>query len=247
MQLSGKTALVTGGGTGIGRETALRLAENGADVIVNYSRSEAEAHETAQEIEALGRRSAAIRADVSVHSETTGLIHETVERLGGLDILVNNAAWTAFIDFKNLDEVTDEIWNRTMAVNVKGPFNLIRAAAPYLQRSGEGVVVNVSSMAATLARGSSIPYCASKAALNVVTRAMARVLAPKVRVNSVAPGVVDTRWVADQKAFVRGAQMQTPMRRIATPRDIAEVILSLVVNQRFVTGQIIPVDGGLSA
>ena len=240
-------ALVTGGGTGIGRATALKLAERGADVAVNYSRSEAEARETVAEIEKLGRRALAVRADVAVLDDVTAMVARTVQELGRLDVLVNNAGWTAFIDFKNLDELTDDVWDRTMAVNVKGPFFCARAAAPHMKQAGDGVIVNVSSMAGTLGRGSSIAYCASKAALNILTRTLSRVLAPEVRVNSVAPGVVTTRWVADQKAFVRGAQMQTPLRRVATAEDVAQVIVALIENADFVTGQIVPVDGGLSA
>jgi 3-oxoacyl-[acyl-carrier protein] reductase len=115
-----------------------------------------------------------------------------------------------------------------------------------MRRAGAGAVVNVSSMAGRLARGSSIPYCASKAALDIVTRSMARVLAPVIRVNGVAPGVVKTRWVEKQPAFVRAAQMQTPMRRVAQPEDVAQVIVALIADNDFVTGQTVPVDGGLS-
>jgi 3-oxoacyl-[acyl-carrier protein] reductase len=240
-------ALITGGGTGIGRATALLLAQRGADVAVNYSRSEAEAEAVAQEIRDLGRRAIKVRADVGQVEQVNRMVEEVAGQLGRLDILINNAAWTAFIDFKNLNDVTDEVWNRTLAVNLKGPFNCIRAAAPHMQKAGAGVVVNVSSLAGTIGRGSSIPYCASKAGLDIVTRALARVLAPTIRVNAVAPGVVKTRWVAEQPGFVRGAQMQTPMRRVAAAEDVAAVIASLVSDNDFVTGQTLPVDGGLSA
>jgi len=245
MDPAGKVALVTGGGTGIGRATALLLAQRGADVAVNYSRSEKEARETAEAIRKLGRKAIAVRADVSKLAEVEAMMEETVRQLDRLDILVNNAGWTAFIDFKDLDSVTDEVWDRTLGVNAKGPFYCTRAAARHMKDGG--AVVNVSTLAAVSARGSSIPYCASKAAMNIVTRAMARVLAPAIRVNAVAPGVVTTRWIEGQKAFLRGAQMQTPMRRVATPEDVAQVIVGLIADTDFVTGQIVAVDGGISA
>jgi 3-oxoacyl-[acyl-carrier protein] reductase len=246
MEIGGKVALVTGGGTGIGRATALLLAARGVDVAVNYSRSKDDAEATAAEVRKLGRRALALRADVARDDEVRRMVADTVRELGALHILVNNAGWTEFVDFKDLDKLNDDVWDRTLAVNVKGPFYCIRAAAPHMQAAG-GVVVNVSSLAGSIGRGSSIPYCASKAGLNLLTRMMARLLAPAVRVNAVAPGVVTTRWVANQTAFVRGAQMQTPMRRVAGPEDVAQAILALIESNDFVTGQILPVDGGLSA
>ncbi len=247
MEIGGTVALVTGGGTGIGRATALRLAARGADVAVNYSRSKDEAEATAEEVRRLGRRAMALCADVARDDEVRRMVEEAVGGLGPLRILVNNAGWTEFVDFKDLDKLDDAVWDRTMAVNVKGPFYCIRAAAPHMQAAGGGVVINVSSLAGSIGRGSSIPYCASKAALNLLTRMTARVLAPAVRVNAVAPGVVTTRWVERQTAFVRGAQMQTPLRRVAAPEDVAQAIVALIESNDFVTGQVLPVDGGLSA
>jgi len=245
MDLAGKAALVTGGGTGIGRATTLLLAGRGVDVAINYSKSEKEANETAEAVRQLGRKAVAIKADVAQLDQVENLVSESVKALGRLDILINNAGWTEFIDFKNLDDVTDEVWDRTIGINAKGPFFCTRAAARHMKEGG--VVVNVSSMAATMARGSSIPYCASKAALNIVTRAMARVLAPSIRVNAVAPGAVTTRWMDNRAAFVRAAEMQTPMRRVATAEDVAQVILALIADSDFVNGQILGVDGGIGA
>ena len=247
MDPNGKVALITGGGTGIGRATALLLAERGADIVVNYSRSAAEAEATVHEIEKLGRRAIRVRADVADDNAVRAMVREIVEKLGRLDILINSAGFTEYIPFNDLERITGESWNRTMAVNVQGPFQCIRAAEPHMREAGSGEVVNVSSLAGILARGSSIPYCASKAALDVLTRAMARVLAPVIRVNAVAPGVVKTRWVDGQDAFVRSAQMQTPMRRVAEAEDVAQAILSLITGSDFVTGQILRVDGGLGA
>jgi len=242
-----KAALVTGGGTGIGRATALALARAGADVAVNYFRSKDAAEAVAAEIVAMGRRAVAVQADVSDDAQVRRMIADTLDALGRLDILVNNAGYTDHIPMKEFDAVSDETWRRTMAVNVQGPFHCIRAAAPHMRSAGAGEIVNVSSLAGIVAGGSSLPYCASKAALNIVTRAVAKALAPAIRVNAVAPGVVKTRWVEGRTAFVRSAQMQTPMRRIAEPEEIADVIVSLIAGSDFVTGQVIPVDGGLSA
>lgn len=247
MDLQGKAALVTGGGTGIGRAIALLLARHGAGVAVNYSRSEAEAQNTVEEIGKLGGRAIKVRADVADNAAVTAMVDAVVREFGRLDILINNAGWARFTEFKDLDAVDDEEWDRTLGVNVKGPFFCARAAAAPMRQAGAGVVVNVSSIAGLLARGGSIPYVVSKAALNTLTRALARTLAPAIRVNAVAPGVVDTRWVEGQDAFVRGAQLQTPMRRIATPEDVAQVVLSLLVSNDFVTGQILAVDGGMTA
>ena len=247
MDPHGKVALVTGGGTGIGRATVLMLAERGASVAVNYSRSEVEARSTVEAVESLGSRAMRVRADVADDGAVRRMVEEVVAKFGRLDILVNNAGFTKYVDFMDLEGVGDEAWDRTLAVNVKGPFQCARAAAPRMQEAGGGVIINVSSLAAELGRGSSIPYCASKAALNSVTRTLARVLAPTIRVNAVAPGVVDTRWVEGARAFVRGARMRTPMRRIASAEDVAQVICSLITGADFVTGQIVTVDGGLSA
>lgn len=245
MELNGKVALITGGGTGIGRATALLLARRGADIVVNYSRSEKEAEATAEEIRALGRKALVLKASVSHVDQVEKMMQQAVQQMGRLDILVNNAGWTAFVDFKDMESLTDEVWDRTFGVNAKGPFFCIRAAARVMNKPG--AIVNVSSRAGEIARGSSIAYCASKAALNIITRATARVLAPDIRVNAVAPGVVKTRWVADQKAFVRGAEIQTPMRRVAEPEDVAQMIVSLIADTDFVTGQTVAVDGGIGA
>jgi 3-oxoacyl-[acyl-carrier protein] reductase len=247
MNPKGKVALITGGGTGIGRATALMLAKRGVDVAINYSRSEAEALETVEEVCKLGSRAIAIQADVSDDAQVRAMVSNVVGQLGRLDILVNNAGYTKQIDFRDLDSADDEAWDRTFAVNVKGTFYCIRAALPHMEAAEEGVIINVSSLAAIMGQGSSLPYSISKAAINRMTKGLTRVLAPNIRINAVAPGVVDTRWVADMKAFVRSSQMQTPMRRVATPDDVAEVIVALVADMGFVTGQIIPIDGGLSA
>jgi 3-oxoacyl-[acyl-carrier protein] reductase len=248
MDLIGKAALVTGGGVGTGRAIALALAERGCHVAVNYSRSRAEAEATAAEIRgALGARAFAVEADVSDDAAVRAMIARTVGELGRLDVLVNNAAVTSFIAHADLEGVTDEVWDRILGVNLKGSFQVVRAAAPALKES-RGVVVNVSSIAGIAGVGSSIPYCASKAALNIMTVALARALAPEIRVNAVAPGFIDTRWWKDREGYDMVKNFSTeksPLKRICQPEDIATLVLGLI-DSELVTGQVVVIDGGMT-
>ena len=241
-RLDGKVALVTGGGTGIGRATSLLLASEGADVAVNYSRSRTEAEGTAAEIRAAGRNSIAIRADVAVESVVREMVDRVAEELGRLDILVNNAGTTVFVPLADLEALTDEAWDPVFDVNVKGAFYCARAALSRMPETG-GQIVNVASIAGTTGQGSSIAYCASKAAMISLTKSLAISQAPRIRVNAVAPGVVNTRWVKGWDEFVRANRESTPLKRVAEPEDIANAILSLIINE-YVTGQVMVVDGG---
>ena len=251
MQLSGKTAIVTGSAVGVGRATALELAKRGANVVVNYSRSEGEAKETVAEVERLGARALLVRADVSRDAEVREMAKRALDTFGSIDVLVNNAGTTAFVDFADLEAMTEEHWDRLLAVNLKGPFFCSRAVAGPMKQAGAGAIVNVASIAGVRAIGSSIAYAASKAGLINLTIALARALAPHVRVNSVAPGFIDTRWLRQglgefyEPARARTAE-QTPLGRVATPEDVAEVVLSLIESADFVTGQNIVIDGGNS-
>ncbi len=251
MELKGKSAIVTGSAVGVGRATALALARRGANVVVNYSRSEAEAKETAAEVERLGARALLVRADVSRDAEVRSMVARAVEAFGTLDVLVNNAATTVFVSFAELEQLTEEHWDRLLAVNLKGPFFCARAAAPHLKASGAGAIVNVASVAGIRAVGSSIAYAASKAGLVNLTVALARVLAPEVRVNCVAPGFIDTRWLRDGlgplfEPLRQATAQQTPLGRVSMAEDIAQVILGLIESADFVTGQTVVVDGGNS-
>src|SRR5262249_19900059 len=163
--------------------------------------------------------------------------------LGGLDVLVNNAGTTRFIDHTNLDALTGEVWDEILGVNLKGTFFCCRAALPLLQERG-GSIVNVTSVAGLQGHGSSIPYAASKAALNCLTKSLARAFAPKVRVNAVAPGPVLTRWLADHMDHVEKSMAVPPMRRAANPNDIADAVVFLAIGTSLVTGQVMVVDGG---
>lgn len=249
MQLSGKNAIVTGSAVGVGRATALELAKRGANVVVNYSRSEDEAKETVAEVERLGAKALLVCADVSRDSEVRAMVERAVDAFGSIHVLVNNAGTTAFVNFADLEGMTEELWDRILAVNLKGPFFCSRAAAGPLKETGEGTIVNIASVAGTRAIGSSIAYAASKAGLINLTVALARVLAPEVRVNCVAPGFIDSRWLRQGlgAAFDPVKQQtaaQTPLGRVSTPEDIAQVVLSLIEGADFVTGQTVTVDGG---
>lgn len=252
MDLGGRVAIVTGGGTGIGRAVSLRLARSGARaVMVNYSRSAKDAESTAQELRALGVEAAAHQADVADADAVKRMVATCVERFGALDLLVNNAGTTRFIPFADLDALTDEVWDEILGVNLKGTFYCCRAAAPEL-RKGRGAIVNVASIAAHRASGSSIAYGVSKAGIVQLTRALARSLAPDVRVNSVSPGLVSTRWfrsrfgedaaAAQEESFLK----TTPLERIASPEDVAQAVVALLEND-VITGQDLVVDGGKNA
>ena len=249
MELAGRVAIVTGGGTGIGRATSLRLAKSGVKaVLINYSHSADGAESTAKEVKALGADAVPHRADVADEAQVKTMISSTVDRYGRLDVLVNNAGRTHFIPHPDLDALTDEVWNDILSVNLKGTFFCCRAAATELKKAG-GAIVNLASVAAHRASGSSIAYAVSKAAVVQLTRALALALAPDVRVNSVSPGLVSTRWfsrefgddaaAAQEETFAKA----TPLRKIATPDDVARAVIALLEND-LVTGQDLVIDGG---
>lgn len=250
MQLEGKAAIVTGSATGVGRETALALARLGCHVLINYSRSRDEAEATCAEVAQRGVRTLAFQADVARDADCRAMVDAALGAFGRLDVLVNNAGTTTFIDHADLDAVGDADWQRIMAVNVQGPFQCTRAARRALADDGGGTIVNVSSVAGLRAIGSSIPYCASKAALNNLTLSLARALAPHIRVNAVAPGFITGRWLetglgpAYETVKQRNLR-RAPLGRVCDPKDVADAILSLITGSDLVTGQIVAVDGGL--
>jgi NAD(P)-dependent dehydrogenase (short-subunit alcohol dehydrogenase family) len=232
-------ALVTGSSSGIGAAVARRLGADGYTVVVN-SRSSVEAGE-AVATEVGGHY---VQADVADETQARQLVERVVQQHGGLDVLINNAGTTEVIRHSDLKAATPEIWRRLYDVNVVAPFVLVTAAEEALRKAAPGCVVNVSSLAGVRPTGSSIPYASSKAAFNHQTRLLAKALGPDIRVNAVAPGLVDTPWTEDWtdiRAFVQGA---APLRRSATPEDVAEVVMGLV-RSTYVTGQVVVVDGGL--
>ena len=242
-QLKRKVALVTGGGTGIGRAISIALAALSIDVAVNYSRSQQEALDTVAAIEKNGGKAVVVQANVAKDAEVRTMVQTVVEQFGQLDYLVNCAGTTVYVDMPDLEGLKPEYWDEIMDVNVKGLFSVCRAAAPHLKKT-HGSIVNITSVAGDTGMGSSIAYAASKAAAISVTKSLARVLAPEVRVNSVAPGIVLTRWVEGREAHVKKLGEHTPLGRCCSAEDVADVAVPLLVNAAMMTGQTVVVDGG---
>ena len=243
MDINGKTAIITGGGTGIGRAISLKLAKEGANIVINYSRSSTEAENTLKEIQSLGGNGIVIQADVSKKEQVERMYHEVISHYGGADIVVNNAGTTNFVPLDDLDGLLEEHWDNVFNVNVKGVFFVNRVFAKELRKS-KGCIVNITSIAGFNGTGSSMAYAASKAAGISITKSFARVLAPEVRVNSIAPGIVKTRWVEGQDEHIRKHGDNTPLGRVATPEDVADMTWAVISGGDFVTGQTIVVDGG---
>ena len=234
-----RVVLVTGSTSGIGEETALRFAALGDHVIFNSVRSVAEGEALSQKAPG----SFYIQGDISNDADCERMIAMVLERYGRLDVLVNNAGATKVIAHADINAATLDVWRDIFEVNVFGTWNISVHAMPALKESN-GVIVNVSSIAGVRQTGSSIPYAASKAALNHMTALLAKVVGPEVRVNAVAPGLIDTPWTADWDAIRGVVSAMAPLKRSGTPADVADVILSLA-STPYVTGQVLVVDGGL--
>jgi 3-oxoacyl-[acyl-carrier protein] reductase len=250
MRLSGKVAIVTGAAVGIGRAIAVAYGREGARVVVNYSRSEAEAQETASQVRAAGGEALPIRADVSADAAVRAMVAQTLEQWGGVDVLVNNAGITAHIPFSDLEALTDEVWDRLYAVNVKGAFFCARAVSEPMRRRGSGRIINLGSVAGQRPFGSSMAYAVSKAALIHLTRCLAKTLGPEIRVNVIVPGYIDeTRWNAGRPAFDpaaarRAGAESAVLKRPGRPDDVAEAAVYLATGADFLTGVELNVDGG---
>ena len=250
MSSSNKVAIVTGGGTGVGRATSLQLAQLGYDVAINYSRSRDEAEQTVADIKNRGVRGLAFLADVADDAACREMVSSIVAAWGRIDVLVNCAGTTQFIPFDDLDRVTDDVWDRLYKVNVVGAFHFARAVREPMLKGDGGIIVNVSSVAAQLGQGSSIPYCCTKAALDNLTVSLARTLAPRIRVNGVAPGFIAGRWTeaglgANYAGLKQAYEASLPLGRVCEPDDVAACILSLVTGSPLVTGQTLTVDSGM--
>lgn len=245
-------ALVTGASTGIGRSAAIALAKNGYNVVVNYSRSEDAANMTAREVETAGARAVLYRCDVSDDDGVRAMLAAVEKEFGRLDALINNAGTTVDVPPASFEEMTVEAWNRVFSVNVLGVFLVTRAAVPLLRKSLNGCVVNTCSIAGLRPSAQPLPYAASKAAVANLTKTLANALGPKIRVNAVAPGWIEGEWMKRTLAenydglMARRAKY-TPLKRCCTEDDVADSMLSLILHNRFVTGEIIIVDGGFSS
>jgi 3-oxoacyl-[acyl-carrier protein] reductase len=253
MELTGRVALVTGGAGGIGGAVVRKLAQAGVSgVAINYRQSGKAAEELAADVERAGVKAIAIQSDVQSDEQVRAMIAKVQVTFGRLDIVINNAGVTHWVKLSDLEGLTDAIWDEILDVNVKGAFRCARAAQKLLE-ANQGMIVNVSSISGVLAPStmSSLAYGTAKAALIYMTRGLAVAMAPKVRVNCVAPAFTDTPWMsqhfgADYQQVISKASVGYPLQRIATPDDIAGAILGLITGGDFVTGHTLLVDGGLS-
>ncbi len=245
MRLKGQVALVTGGGTGIGRGMSLAFAREGGQVAVNYSKSKDKAEETVARIAAAGGQAVALQGDVSKEADARRLVDAVVKEWGRLDILVNNAGWTKRTPHADIEALTDEVWQKTFGVNVFGAWYCIKHAIPQMQRQGRGVIINVTSVAAFHGMGSSMAYCASKAALTTLTKSLARAFGPTIRVNNLAPGLVKTSFVDWPPEVYEEGRKAVSTPDLPTAEDLAEAAVFLAADAKATTGTTIFVDGGV--
>ena len=243
-ELQGAVALVTGGGTGLGRAISLALAAAGAHVAINYSRSGEEARATAADVEATGVRALAVQADVADDAQARAMVDQVAVEFGRLDVLVTHAGMTVFVPFDDLEGMTEADWDRIMAVNTKGPWLCARACAPVMRRNGGGSVINITSVSGVRPGGSCLAYSVSKGATEMLTRALALALAPDIAVNAIAPGLMDTRWgrLWGDAHFERQAESNL-LGRIPSLEDLAAGAVFLAQNTSM-TGRTLVIDGG---
>ena len=245
-----KVAIVTGSATGVGAATAVILAQKGCNVVINYTRSKEEAMATAQLVEQHNVESLVFQADVSNDDDCQSMVEATIKKWGKIDYLVNNAGKTKFNPFENLEGLSSEDFLDIYSVNVVGPYQMIKAVVPYMKKQGGGAIVNDSSLAGINGVGSSIAYVTSKAALNVMTKSLAHVLGPEIRINTVAPGPIKTRWLkggmGDEaySALIEQAEKELPLRQVATPEDVAETLVWFLEGAKLITGEVLIVDSG---
>jgi 3-oxoacyl-[acyl-carrier protein] reductase len=250
MKLKGKTAIVTGGGTGIGAATAKRLAAEGANVVINFFSSAGPADDVAEACRALGGQAITVKGDVSDDADCQAIAKAAVDAFGGVDLLVNNAGTTVFVEHSNLDGLQMEDFQKLYATNVVGAFQMTRAVVPHMQKAGAGRIVNTSSIAGLMGSGSSVAYAASKGALNTMTLSLARAFAPTITVNAVCPGLVDSEWMRDFEAgqierITGDYEDMVPLGRVCAPEDIADPIMYLLTTSAPVTGELLSVDSGV--
>ena len=249
---SRKAALVTGAATGIGRSAALALARAGFDVAINYNRSEAEARKTQTQARKAGAQTLLVKCDVSDEAAVRAMLEAVADKFGRLDALINNAGVTATWKPGDLDSLSLEDWDRVFAVNVRGMFQVTRAALPLLRKGENPCIVNTASIVGLRPGPQPLPYAASKAAIVNLTRTLAYHLGPGIRVSAVAPGWMEGDWMKrmlkDRYQELMGKRAKaTPLKRVVTADDVAETMMSLIQSNRFVTGEVIVIDGGFSS
>jgi 3-oxoacyl-[acyl-carrier protein] reductase len=251
MNLEGKAAVVTGGGTGVGRASSILLAEQGCSVLVNYSRSRDGAEATAAECEARGVKAIAFQADVSQDDDCRAMAAAAEKAFGRVDVLLNNAGQTKFCGHSDLDGLDPADWQQILGVNLVGPFLATRALRDQLAEGTDGgEIVMTSSVAGLIGMGSSIAYCASKAGLNNLTLTLARALAPKIRVNAIAPGFIYGEWLKAgfgeaYDAIKAGIIERSPLKQVATPESVAAGILAILTGPDLLTGHVVPHEAGI--
>ena len=248
--MKGKVAIVTGSATGVGAATAVMLAQKGCNVVINYTRSKEEAMATAQLVEQHNVESLVFQADVSNDDDCQSMVEAAINKWGKIDYLVNNAGKTKFNPFENLEGLSSKDFLDIYSVNVVGPYQMIKAVVPYMKKQGGGAIVNDSSLAGINGVGSSIAYVTSKAALNVMTKSLAHVLGPEIRINTVAPGPIKTRWLKEgmsdeaYSALIEQAEKELPLKQVATPEDVAETLVWFLEGAKLITGEVLIVDSG---
>jgi len=250
MNDSRPVAIVTGSSRGLGAATVRMLAGRGYNVVINYSKSESKAREVQKSCEASGAETLLCRADVSEDADCRRMVDEAVNKWGRVDALVNNAATTKFNAHGNLEGLSKEDFLGIYSINVVGPYQMIRAVAPHMKKTGRGAVVNIASLAGVKAIGSSVAYCASKAALINMTMALARALGPEIRVNAICPGFIQGEWLkagmgeGKYNKLKEQLEEKLPLRMTATPEIIAETIRFFIEDAALVTGETLLLDGG---
>ncbi|HEX9461176.1 MAG TPA: SDR family oxidoreductase [Alphaproteobacteria bacterium] len=247
-----KTALVTGAANGIGRSAAMALARAGYDVAINYSRSDGQAREVAAEAERTGAQTLLCKCDVANDADVRAMLKAVETKFGHLDALINNAGTTTEVKPKDFEGMTVEEWDRVFAVNVRGLFQVTRAALPLLRKAKAPCIVNTASIVGLRPGAQPLPYAASKAAVVNLTKTLAYNLGPEIRVNAVAPGWMEGDWMKrmlkDKYDDLMGRRAKlTPLKRCVTADDVAETMMSLIEGNRFVTGEIVVIDGGFSS
>ncbi len=251
MKLKDAVCIVTGSATGTGAACAIQLARKGCRVVVNYTKSEGDAKETVAACKAAGTEAILVKADVARDADCRALAQAALDKWGRIDALINNAGITKFVAASDLDGLDAEDFQRLYAVNVIGPYQMIRACVPAMKKQGKGAIVNISSVSGVMGIGSSTAYIASKGGLNAMTLALARSLAPEIRVNAVCPGLIETRWHLDRYSkeeyarFKANYEKTVPLAKAASADDVAEVAIWLIEGADLVTGESILVDAGL--